>query len=286
MASIAYITDQKMLEFHRLNANRTMNFWRLNPKTSFSDFGEGDLVFFLSKDRKDMNGKEKGITGFGIVSSIHQSSVDYMWRRYRKENGYNSIEEFREAITKVSRNDTLPEKISSLYLEEVTFFQAPIYLSECGMNISPKVESYIYIRDEEVVLKLLNYAIGAIDIWSSRDGAREMVERQRILRGMSFVQRQISDPQYDDRRSRRAFRKMRRFIESHPEYSFVGASKTDVYTFKDDELYVVLYYEKGMDVRAVLGQAQLYHHYFQKYDLGNIHFRLSETVGSLNDLLK
>ena len=67
MSAIAYITDSKMLDFHRLNINSTMNFWRLSNKISFSDFGENDLVFFLSKDKKMMNKGEKGIVGFGRV---------------------------------------------------------------------------------------------------------------------------------------------------------------------------------------------------------------------------
>ena len=61
MSSIAYITDSKMLEMHRLNAHKTMNFWRLSNKINFSDFNKGDLVFFLSKDKQHLRKKEKGI---------------------------------------------------------------------------------------------------------------------------------------------------------------------------------------------------------------------------------
>lgn len=28
MASIAYITDKKMIEYHRLNGNHSINFWK------------------------------------------------------------------------------------------------------------------------------------------------------------------------------------------------------------------------------------------------------------------
>ena len=60
MASIAYITDAKLLDNHRLNQNRTMNFWRISTNTNFSKFGIGGLVFFLSKNKEHLSiNKEK-----------------------------------------------------------------------------------------------------------------------------------------------------------------------------------------------------------------------------------
>ena len=69
MGAIAYITDSKLLELHRLNAHRTMNFWRLSAKTGFTDFQKGDLVFFLSKDKAHMRKKEKGIVGVHLFTA-------------------------------------------------------------------------------------------------------------------------------------------------------------------------------------------------------------------------
>lgn len=54
MSSIAYITDSKMIQYHRLNGNRSLNFWRPSVNMNFSDFNKGDLLFFLAK------GTEKG----------------------------------------------------------------------------------------------------------------------------------------------------------------------------------------------------------------------------------
>ena len=138
MSAIAYITDSKMLELHRLNNHKTMNFWRLSNNINFSDFNVGDLVFFLSKDKEHKNGKEKGIVGFGRMSEISLASVKSMWDKYGVLNGYRSLAEFKEAIIKVSKDKKLPKKISGFYLENVTFFQ-PIYLSECGMKISTNI---------------------------------------------------------------------------------------------------------------------------------------------------
>ncbi|MDE8070272.1 hypothetical protein PT191_06680 [Erysipelothrix rhusiopathiae] len=44
MSSIAYISDEKMVEYHRTNGNQTVNFWRLSLK-GFERFDVGDLFF-------------------------------------------------------------------------------------------------------------------------------------------------------------------------------------------------------------------------------------------------
>ena len=46
MASIAYITDKKMIEYHRLNGNHSINFWKPSNTKKISDFHNGDLLFF------------------------------------------------------------------------------------------------------------------------------------------------------------------------------------------------------------------------------------------------
>ena len=119
MSAIAYVTDSKMLELHRLNNHETMNFWRLSNNVNFSDFGKGDLVFFLSKDKEHKKRSEKGIVGFGRVTDISVASVKTMWERHGIYNGYNSLNEFKEAILRVSKDRKLPSKISSFLLEDV-----------------------------------------------------------------------------------------------------------------------------------------------------------------------
>ena len=49
MSSIAYITDHQMIEYHRLNGNRIINFWKPSTMKKISDFNPGDYLFFLAK---------------------------------------------------------------------------------------------------------------------------------------------------------------------------------------------------------------------------------------------
>jgi len=76
MSAIAYITNQEMIEFHRLNGNKTINFWRLGNTKKISFFKKGDLLFFLSKGTE--KGKEKGIVGYGVF----QKSMDLIFIKW------------------------------------------------------------------------------------------------------------------------------------------------------------------------------------------------------------
>ena len=59
MASIAYITDKKMIEYHRLNGNHSINFWKPSNTKKISDFHNGDLYFFWRRVLKKEKIKKK-----------------------------------------------------------------------------------------------------------------------------------------------------------------------------------------------------------------------------------
>lgn len=169
MSSIAYVTDRQMIEYHRLNANREINFWKPSLK-KITNFKYGDFLFFLAKGTEKGIKKEKGILGYGKLKVTHILSFDQMWLRYGTKNGYATKEALEEAILKITKNHKLPTSLSCFELQEVTFFQAPVYLSEIGVEISNKIESYFYLDKDDMMntSKILNVAnkIG-MDIWSN-----------------------------------------------------------------------------------------------------------------------
>ncbi len=144
MASIVYITDRQMLEYHRINGNRTMNFWRPGSMRTIADFEPGDFLFFMTKGTERGRSKEKGLVGYGKFVKSETTGIKQMWKKYKEENGYTNELDFTEAVIKVTKNKKMPERISSLYLEGCTYFQSPIYLSEIGIKVSNSIESYIY----------------------------------------------------------------------------------------------------------------------------------------------
>lgn len=170
MASIAYITDKKMIEFHRLNGNQTMNFWRLSSHRKFTYFYPGDYLFFLAKGTEHRTTKEKGIIGYGKFDFSKIMSLTQMWNQYGELNGFSSKEEFKEAVLKISKTKTIPKSMHGLMLKDIIFFKYPIYLSEIGVSISNNLESYIYLDKFGVsaTVRLLKKAqdIG-IDSWQA-----------------------------------------------------------------------------------------------------------------------
>ena len=261
MSCIAYVTDSKMLELHRLNNHKTMNFWRLSNNMSFSDFSYGDLVFFLSKDKEHSNNKEKGIVGFGRLVSMNLCSVNKMWEKYEELNGYRSLEDFTAAIAKVSKDKKIPKKISSFYLESVTFFQ-PIYLSECGMNISNNVESYIYLSDD-ISDKLLSLAKDNRDLWSSFSDGNDTIEQEELLRSLFETHSKIKDVPYNLKQEKTISEKMKELCNG--EYRRMNNSVNEVYYLKDKYLEIVFYHDKKTDDRLLIGQSRMYLYYMSSY---------------------
>ncbi|MBQ6125849.1 MAG: hypothetical protein IJI77_02360 [Erysipelotrichaceae bacterium] len=262
MAAIAYITDSKMLELHRLNRHKTINFWRISTNINFSDFMEGDLVFFLSKDKEHRQGNEKGIVGFGRLAYFTSGSIKTMWDRYSVNNGYRTLEEFKEAILKVSKDKKLPKKISGFYLENVTFFQ-PVYLSECGMQISDRVESYVYLKDEDVVVKLLTLAKDAGDIWSSNN--LKAIRAEELLYALFRTHRSIKDISMNDKTARKAKKTLQQYTENNEEYHFMQDSINELYKADDYNIEIVFYRDKDSDDKLLFGQMALYRYYMNRF---------------------
>lgn len=287
MSAIAYITDSKLLQLHRLNAHKTMNFWRLSTKTTFSNFGKDDLVFFLSKDKELMKDKEKGIVGFGKLQDIYSYSPKTMWEKFGQENGYNTYEEFKEAIEKVAKDHLLPKKISSFYLTNIVFFQSPIYLSELDINISNKVESYVYIKPEESVIKLLEYGKETVDIWSGDLDIQDIVDDEQLIYAVKLAHKEIGDFKMGDKKLKSANRIMKRIIQNNPGCKFIGKSKLDVCLINKKDILIVLFNNAETDKRLLIGQAQLYKKYIKKYypNPYKIYFKTSDNNKELNDLI-
>ena len=167
MASILHICDAQMIEFHRINGNKTINFWRPSPSKRFSNFHIGDYLFFYVRLA---NRKEKAIVGYGHLAKITSMSFNNMWNTYKEENGYASKEAFKEAIIRLNKDNIVPAKLTGLYLHDVAFFLCPLFLSEIGIHISKRLGSYCYLdkEDDMATAKVLRYAneVG-LDLWTS-----------------------------------------------------------------------------------------------------------------------
>ena len=231
MSSIVYITDKQMVEYHRLNGNRTMNFWRSGTK-KIKDFQTGDLLFFLAKGTERGRKREKGIVGYGRYKDMSVMSVNQMWTKFGTQNGYATKELFQEAILKVNKNKELPLKISALYLTNVVYFQEPLYLSELGIKVSNLIESYFYLDKEDpaATSKVLQQAkkIG-LDTWMAmlseeeiNDNLIEEDENRHFI--SSTIQRLL--PIYSENENKKA-KKIIKYVKKESDKQGTSASYTE-----------------------------------------------------------
>ena len=218
MASIVYVTDKNMLEYHRLNGNETMNFWRPMSQKNIRDFHVGDLIFFLTKIKEKGRGNEKGVVGYGRYSEMNSMTFKQMWKAYGNENGYSSKDKLEKAITNLTSNKELSEILNCIYVTDVLFFNEPIYLSTLGVTIPVTMESYIYLYNkekEDVTYELLKKAkeVG-VDIWAAAMNNKVanvlQFEEELALHQVSLVQKKIGDftySEYEEKQNRKIIKK-------------------------------------------------------------------------------
>jgi hypothetical protein len=167
MSSIAYVTDEKMLEYHRLCCNRTILFWRLSTKNKFTDFHAGDLLFFFA--RGAVSKRKKGFVGYGHYVETRRLSLNQMWNQYGTNTGYDSKELLAEAIGHAAKGP-IPRTMQCLVLSDIVFFVAPVYPKDVGIRIPANLESYCYLDkdDPRVTARILRRASKlGIDLWTA-----------------------------------------------------------------------------------------------------------------------
>ena len=266
MASIAYVSDRDMLEYHRLNGNTTINFWRTASDKKFTNFKEGDLLFFLSKSTAKVS--DKSLLGYGRLKDSKELTINKMWDNYQTLNGFSSKEKMIEKIQKKNKHNIIPKMMSCLLLEDVVFFQAPIYLSEIDFKISKNQESYIYIdrKGSSNTSKILEIAkSNGVDIWSivNDDGLEynNIFEHDQIRQVLSNALLQVKEFSLNTKEYRE-FKKLVNYYLININYSFVTGSGLILYKI-DKKTVTIIVPVINTNInnqlyRAVIGFAYLY----------------------------
>lgn len=244
MSSIAYITDKKMIEFHRLNGNSAINFWRPSSSKRFTDFHPGDLLFFLAKGTERGPLKEKGLIGYGRYTQAVKLSFKQMWNQYGLLNGYPSEAALKEAILKVSKEKTLAHQFSCLKLSNIVFFQSPVYLSELGTTISSNLESYIYLdkEDPQTTTKILWKAqeVG-IDSWTSvvsENAPSEKVFTEDLIRHILTLKISALPSHNKVEDQRKAQKILVAHQKNHPDLHWLDDRQSELFGFEGQELCI------------------------------------------------
>lgn len=245
MAAIAYITDKNMIDFHRLNGNHTINFWKPSTSKKISNLKQGDLLFFLAKGTERGKQKEKGLMGYGKFQKSYTMSFQAMWSKYEIQNGYATRDELEEAICKVTKNHQLPNMLNCLQLEEVVFSQYPIYLSEIGMQVSNKLESYLYIDKEDLyntdrILKIANQF--GVDVWSKvfEQEHTHNFKKDAQIQIIHNIYEVIKSNYYSTYEEARLAHFIQDYQKHHTNTQAIRNSKTEFIEIREDRLWICL----------------------------------------------
>lgn len=263
MSSIAYIIESSKIEFHRLNGDTEMNFFRPGKPRNFTDFNEGDLLFFLTKGTR----KEKGIVGYGKLKKETRTSVKKMWNEFGRLNGYLSEIELREDLVKMSKGEGLPKQIQNLHLEEVVFFQSPVYLSELGFKLSKKAEGYVYLDkdDKQFTTKILQTAKQhGVDMWAAALHQKEKVffEEDEMKHCFSTIYKRNKDNLYSSTDLRKA-KKLSLDLVNQTKFTYVKGSLLDCIHCQEEEVVLAIpfvFNTKDVKLKAqqLLGHCMMY----------------------------
>lgn len=271
MGSIAYITDKRMMEYHRLHGNSIINFWKPSIK-SISDFQKGDLLFFLTKGTERGSKREKGILGYGHLRKQQNMNFTQMWNTYKTKSGYPDKASLKQAICRITKQEDVPELLSCMELEHVVYFRYPIYLSEIGMEISNNIESFFYIDKEDIqnTGRLLHLAdtVGT-DLWVNSTGSSEVknMREDAILQLLESLSGRIETSFYSEYEEA----KIRHYIQSlkNPAIKSIRNSKTEYWIKENNRIIVLLpcllnFLDYDSKFQYNLGHYQLYKIYINQ----------------------
>ena len=280
MSSIAYVADEKMIEYHRLFGSRNINFWRLSSQKRFKDFKKGDLLFFYTRSE---HSKKKGFVGYAHYHSTEKMSLKKMWKKYEQKNGYDNFEQLKDAIQTAARDNQIPNEMNCLYLTDVVFFVAPIYPEDVGIHISPKLESYCYLdqNDPQVTVRLLKLAekVG-IDIWSAAQSkeSQGVFRKDEIRHHLAVCAKEIGTSGLTQTETKKANKLVKSLDDS---FEWIRGSENDYVRMDERDLTIAIpfvFNQKDYEMRRLelMGKLTLYKLYILRnhLDVEHVKFRI------------
>lgn len=263
MSSIVYVTDESMLEYHRLCRNRAILFWRLSSR-KFADFRKGDLLFFFARP---YSGRKKALIGYAHFDSIVRLSLKQMWSRYGQYTGYDSEALLKEAIEKAAKENSVPKQMSCLYLTDVVFFLSPIYPKEVDLDIPNNLESFCYLdrTDPSDTVRILNVAKQrGIDLWSSDEDSQPEVifSHDEIRHQLALIHKNLGKADYSEKETAKA-RKLAREKCEKEEWEMIRESMTDLVRIDNEKISIALPFvaqtnDRDIRIRDIIGRMMLY----------------------------
>lgn len=263
MSSIAYVTDEMMLEYHRLCRNKTILFWRVSSKKKFADFRKGDLLFFFAKSQ---HSRKKGLLGYAHFDSVRRLSLKQMWTQYGQATGYDNEELLKNAISHAAKGE-IPKQMSCLYLTDVVFFITPIYPEEIGIDIPKNLESYCYLdrNNPSITVEILKKAEErGIDIWSADSSVspEEIFAKDEVRHEIAVIHRIIGKEAGSEKERSLSYKLAKEKIENN-DWEMVRGSRTDCLKVNSNSIIIAIPFvsqanDRDLRVREFIGKLTMY----------------------------
>ena len=226
MSSIAYVTDEKMIEYHRLCGNRSMNFWRLSAKSGFTNFRRGDLLFFYAR-RGHM--RTKALLGYA-----HYVATEKLNCLYLTDAVY-----FREPV--------IPEEIGITISSQLE--------SYC----------YLDREDPQVTVRILKQAEkGGIDLWSAAQSfePENSFRADEVRHQLAVIRAEIGRDGRNGREETRARRLVRQRLKE-PGWEMIRGSETDCFRMENDALTIAVPFtwntlDRDIRMKEMMGTLAMY----------------------------
>ena len=298
MSSIAYVTDERMLEYHRLCRNKTILFWRISSKKKFADFRKGDLLFFFAKSQ---HSRKKGLLGYAHFDSVKRLSLKQMWSQYGQATGYDNEELLKNAISHVAKEE-IPKQMSCLYLTDVVFFITPIYPEEIGIDIPKNLESYCYLdrNNPSITVEILKKAEErGIDIWSADNSvsSEEIFAKDEVRHEIAVIHRMIGKEAGSEKERSTCYKLAKQKIENS-DWEMVRGSRTDCLKINPNSIIIATPFvaqanDRDLRIREFIGRVSMYKSFSKQIHLdkkltfqvlgSNIPQEITYILESMND---
>ena len=92
------------------------------------------------------------------------------------------------------------------------------------MKISNNVESYIYLKPEEVVSNLLYLGKQSNDLWSDYDDNLKAIEDEELLQALYRCHNKIKDIKINDKYYKKSNRIMKKYQKENNDYIFIKSN--------------------------------------------------------------
>lgn len=271
MSSIAYVTDEEMLEYDRLCAKRTILFWRLASR-KIQYFYKGDLLFFFARPQI---GRKKAFIGYAHYDSVKKLSIQQIWKQYGDACGYASRKRFEEAVMRASRDD-MPRQLQCLLLTDVVFFSTPVYPEEVNIEIPKNLESYIYLdrEDPTVTLHILQTSEKhGIDLWSQdrTKNPADIFANDETRHIFAVIYNTIGE-QGGTKHEKTIMRRLTSEKLKQNRWEIIRGSRFDCIHMTEKQLHIAVPFvcqqnDYQLRIREYIGRIVLYKQYAEKYNI-------------------